>query len=370
VDLISLKMVGADPAGKNADPEACAKVVEDVLKAVDVPLIIWGTASVEKDEEVLKKIAEECQGENLILGPVEDKNHKGIGAAAMGFGHTVISSSPIDVNLAKQCNILLENLGMPMDRIIVDPTTGGLGYGLEYSYSVMERIRMAALAQGDYSAVEERVRSLVPKAESIAISETPIEGILMVQVSGDIVYMTADGGYMFQGRVVNMDTREDLTESAKSEVRRELLAGVDTTKQISFSPEEPTYDLMVFTDIDCGYCRKLHAQVDGYNENGIAIHYMAFPRAGIGSRSYEKAVAVWCADDQQEAMTQAKLGGEPDPDECENPIAEQYQLGQALGVTGTPALLTADGTLIPGYVPPEQLRERLDKMAGTAPAAE
>jgi len=229
---------------------------------------------------------------------------------------------------------------------------------------------LAALAQGDYSAVEERIRTLAPNAKEIAISETPIEGILMVQVSGDIVYMTADGGYMFQGRVVNMDTREDLTESAKSEVRRELLAGVDATKQISFSPEEPTYDLMVFTDIDCGYCRKLHAQVDGYNENGIAIHYMAFPRAGIGSRSYEKAVAVWCADDQQEAMTQAKLGGEPDPDECENPIAEQYQLGQALGVTGTPALLTADGTLIPGYVPPEQLRERLDKMAGTAPAAE
>jgi acetyl-CoA decarbonylase/synthase complex subunit delta len=116
---------------------------------VDVPLIIWGTANVEKDEEVLKKIAEECQGENLILGPVEDKNHKGIGAAAMGFGHTIISSSPIDVNLAKQCNILLENLGVPMERLIIDPTTGGLGYGLEYSYSVMERIRMAALAQGD-----------------------------------------------------------------------------------------------------------------------------------------------------------------------------------------------------------------------------
>jgi acetyl-CoA decarbonylase/synthase complex subunit delta len=116
---------------------------------VDVPLIIWGTASVEKDEEVLKKIAEECQGENLILGPVEDKNHKGIGAAAMGFGHSIIASSPIDVNLAKQCNILLENLGMPLDRMIIDPTTGGLGYGLEYSYSVMERIRMAALAQGD-----------------------------------------------------------------------------------------------------------------------------------------------------------------------------------------------------------------------------
>ncbi len=148
-EMIVLQLKSTDPNGEDASAEDAAATVKKVLGAVDVPLIIWGTASVEKDEEVLKKIAEECQGENLILGPVEDKNHKGIGAAAMGFGHTIISSSPIDVNLAKQCNILLENLGVPMDRLIIDPTTGGLGYGLEYSYSVMERIRMAALAQGD-----------------------------------------------------------------------------------------------------------------------------------------------------------------------------------------------------------------------------
>jgi acetyl-CoA decarbonylase/synthase complex subunit delta len=148
-EMIVLQLKSTDPNGEDASADDAVASVKKVLGAVSVPLIIWGTANTEKDEEVLKKIAEECQGENLILGPVEDKNHKGIGAAAMGFGHTVISSSPIDVNLAKQCNILLENLGMPMDRMIVDPTTGGLGYGLEYSYSVMERIRMAALAQGD-----------------------------------------------------------------------------------------------------------------------------------------------------------------------------------------------------------------------------
>ena len=148
-DMVVLQLKSTDPNGNDASADDAAATVKKVLGAVDVPLIVWGTASVEKDEEVLKKIAEECQGKNLILGPVEDKNHKGIGAAAMGFGHTVISSSPIDVNLAKQCNILLENLGMSMDKMIIDPTTGGLGYGLEYSYSVMERIRMAALAQGD-----------------------------------------------------------------------------------------------------------------------------------------------------------------------------------------------------------------------------
>jgi acetyl-CoA decarbonylase/synthase complex subunit delta len=148
-EMIVLQLKSTDPNGNDASADDAVASVKKVLGAVSVPLIIWGTANVEKDEAVLKKIAEECQGENLILGPVEDKNHKGIGAAAMGFGHTVIASSPIDVNLAKQCNILLENLGMPMDRMIVDPTTGGLGYGLEYSYSVMERLRMAALAQGD-----------------------------------------------------------------------------------------------------------------------------------------------------------------------------------------------------------------------------
>jgi len=229
-------------------------------------------------------------------------------------------------------------------------------------------VSLSATAADEYSAVEERIRALAPNATSIAISETPIEGILMVQIGGDVIYATADGRYMIQGRVIDLDTREDLTEGAKSGMRRELLTSIDTSKQISFAPEKPEYELTVFTDIDCGYCRKLHAQVEEYNEQGIAIRYMAFPRAGIGSRSYEKFVAVWCSDDQQAAMTQAKGGAEPDPLQCENPIANQYQLGQELGVTGTPALLTPDGQLIPGYVPPEQLRQRLDKMAMAAPA--
>ncbi len=148
-EMIALQLKSTDPNGNDASPADAAAIVKKVLGAIDVPLIVWGTANVQKDEEVLKKIAEVCQGENLIIGPVEDKNHKGIGAAAMGFGHTIISSSPIDVNLAKQVNILLENLGVSLDRVIVDPTTGGLGYGMEYSYSVMERLRMAALNQGD-----------------------------------------------------------------------------------------------------------------------------------------------------------------------------------------------------------------------------
>ncbi len=148
-EMIVLQLKSTDPNGNDANPADASGTVKKVLEAIDVPLIIWGTANIEKDEAVLKQISEDHQGQNLILGPVEDKNHKGIGASAMAYGHTLISSSPIDVNLAKQVNILLENLGVPMEKVIIDPTTGGLGYGLEYSYSVMERLRMAALAQGD-----------------------------------------------------------------------------------------------------------------------------------------------------------------------------------------------------------------------------
>ncbi len=148
-DMIVLQLKSIDPNDKDASPEEAAATVKKVADAVDVPLVVWGCANPQKDEDVLKKVAEVCQDKTLTIGPVEDKNHKGIGAAAMGYGHTIISSSPIDVNLAKQVNILLENLGVAADRMIIDPTTGGLGYGLEYSYSVMERLRMAALTQGD-----------------------------------------------------------------------------------------------------------------------------------------------------------------------------------------------------------------------------
>ena len=148
-EMVVLQLKSTDPNANDASPDDAAATVKKVSEAVDVPLIVWGSANPQKDEEVLKKISEKCQGKNLTIGPVEDKNHKGIGASAMGYGHTVVSSSPIDVNLAKQVNILLENLGVSMDHIIIDPTTGGLGYGLEYTYSVMERLRMAALTQGD-----------------------------------------------------------------------------------------------------------------------------------------------------------------------------------------------------------------------------
>ena len=148
-DMIVLQLKSTDPNGMDGSAEEAAETVKKVLDAIDVPLVVWGTANNQKDEEVLKKISEVCEGSNLALAPVEEGNHKGVGASALGYNHTVVASSPIDVNLAKQLNVLLGNLGVQSDKMLIDPTTGGLGYGLEYSYSVMERIRMAALTQED-----------------------------------------------------------------------------------------------------------------------------------------------------------------------------------------------------------------------------
>ena len=148
-DLIVVQLKGTDPNGRDTSPEETLEVAKKVLDAVDVPVIFWGTANNQKDEAVLRKLSEALQGKNVALGPVEEANHKGVGASALGYGQLIVASSPIDVNLAKQLNILLGNLGVQSDKIIIDPTTGGLGYGLEYSYSVMERIRMAALTQED-----------------------------------------------------------------------------------------------------------------------------------------------------------------------------------------------------------------------------
>ena len=148
-EMIALQLASTDPNAQNVSAEQAVDVTKKVLAAIDVPLIVWGTANMEKDRAVLKMVAEECAGEDLILGPVEEATHKVLGAAAIAYQHTIAASTPIDINLAKQLNILLGNLGLPDERILVDPTVASLGYGLDYCYSVIERDRMAALTQED-----------------------------------------------------------------------------------------------------------------------------------------------------------------------------------------------------------------------------
>jgi acetyl-CoA decarbonylase/synthase complex subunit delta len=148
-EMVALQLASTDPNAQDTPAEQAVEVTRKVAAAIEVPLIVWGSANLEKDTQVLKMIAEECAGENLILGPVEEGSYKALGAASLAYQHTIAASTPIDINLAKQLNILLGNLGVPDERILVDPTVGSLGYGLEYCYSVMERDRMAALTQED-----------------------------------------------------------------------------------------------------------------------------------------------------------------------------------------------------------------------------
>ncbi len=162
-EIIALQLTSADPNGLDRDVEEVVRTVKDVSDAVDVPLIVWGCANDEKDGVLLRRVAEVCEGRNLAIGPLSDKNYKQIGAMAIGYNHSVLASSPIDVNLGKQLNILLGNLGVPDERILMDPTTGGLGYGLEYTYSVIERDRMAALTQEDVKLQYPVVCNLAPE---------------------------------------------------------------------------------------------------------------------------------------------------------------------------------------------------------------
>lgn len=215
----------------------------------------------------------------------------------------------------------------------------------------------------DFSEIEARLASLVPNLQDLVIAETPLPGVLQVRIGSDIIYMTADGRYLIQGRVIDLETQRDLTESAMAAVRKERLQTLDQAEFVTFGNDEAEFDLLVFTDPDCGFCRRMHEKMDEYNALGIRIHYLAFPRAGQGSSTYNNMVSIWCADDPQGAMDIAKMGRTPRAATCDNPVMEQYRLGQALGVTGTPSLMTFDGDIIPGYVPPEQLRQRLEQYA-------
>ncbi len=198
------------------------------------------------------------------------------------------------------------------------------------------------------------------RSEPDHISESKIPNIYEVMYGTEVVYVSQDGKYFIAGDMINLDTRENITNLAKSGIRKTLLNKQDN-KPVVFKAKNEKHVLTVFTDIDCPYCAKLHREVPQLNEQGVTVKYLMFPRAGIGSPSYKKAVSMWCNDDQKQAMTDAKARKPIADKTCENPITAQYHLGQELGVTGTPALITSSGRLIPGYVPADRLVKMLEK---------
>ncbi|MCP5431433.1 MAG: DsbC family protein [Chromatiaceae bacterium] len=219
----------------------------------------------------------------------------------------------------------------------------------------------AQVDQATEQQIRNSLRVLLPGLQPDEIRSTPIANLYEVTFGTRLVYLTADGRYLVQGKLIDLETRAEITEARLGELKVAALAKIDESQMVIYGPDDAKYQITVFTDIDCGYCRKLHSEMEQYNAQGIRIRYLFYPRAGIPSPSYDKAVSVWCADDRKAAMDKAKAGGDVAARTCENPVAEQYALGQTMRIQGTPALILDDGEILPGYVPADKLRRALDQ---------
>jgi thiol:disulfide interchange protein DsbC len=201
------------------------------------------------------------------------------------------------------------------------------------------------------------LKRLPPGSKIDDLRAAPIPGMYEFSEGAEISYLTADGKYYIDGSVFDMDTHQNLTEGRKNAIRSSLLASIPESQMIIFSPKAPQYTISVFTDMDCGYCRKLHSEMAELNRLGVRVRYLAFPRSGPNTESWTKAQVVWCAANRNDTLTRAKLGGPLDMTKvCGNdPVAREYALGQSLGIRGTPAILTESGEYISGYLPPAEL---------------
>lgn len=218
----------------------------------------------------------------------------------------------------------------------------------------------ASAEAGDDAKARAAIARLVPDAAIESIAPAPMAGWYTAVVNGSDVYVSADGEYLMSGALWKVAQKENLTELARADRRREAIAAVPADHKISFAAEQPRHAVTVFTALDCGYCRKLHEQVAAYNQAGISIEYVLFPRGGLQSPAHQESVSVWCADDRRNALTLAKRGEPVEPKICPNPIAENLALAQKLGLTSTPTIVASDGTVMLGFVPPAELSQRLD----------
>lgn len=202
------------------------------------------------------------------------------------------------------------------------------------------------------------------------VAPSPLPGFVEIVTGGQVVYVSNDGKYMMQGSLYDLAAKKDVGESVLAGVRRDLLKRVPESDRIVFAAPNPKHTVVVFTDVECGFCRKFHSQIADYNKAGITVEYLAFPRAGIGSPDYDTMVSVWCSADRKKALTDAKNDRPIAKRNCSNPVADEYRLGQRAGLEGTPMILSEDGSVLGGYVSPEELQAALDELdAGQAPVA-
>ena len=215
-----------------------------------------------------------------------------------------------------------------------------------------------AAAQADTRA---DIAKKFPGATAEDVRPAPVPGLFELRRGGDIVYVTPDARYAFTGDLYDLGSNNNLSEARRRGLRQELLAAVPDSQTLVFSPQDPKYTISVFTDVDCGYCRKLHGEIKQYLDAGIEVRYLFFPRAGEGSDSYKKAVTVWCSDNRNQALTKAKKGENLPEKSCDNPVSAHMALGNQFGASGTPMIVTEKGSVLPGYVPASQLMQVLEQ---------
>jgi thiol:disulfide interchange protein DsbC len=220
---------------------------------------------------------------------------------------------------------------------------------------------MSSQGIADEAAIKKALSQFLPGANVESISPSEIKGLYEIIAGGNIFYASEDGRYLVQGQLYDTVDKKNITDTKLSAVRKAALEKVGDDKMIVFKPDNSKHTVSVFTDIDCGYCRKLHSEIDKYLAQGITVRYLFYPRAGKGSESYDKAVSVWCAKDQRKALTEAKKGGTLESKTCDNPVDEHMALGEAFGMSGTPMIITEKGNVLPGYVPAGQLAKILTK---------
>lgn len=218
----------------------------------------------------------------------------------------------------------------------------------------------SAFADDALDAVRDKISELFPEIQGEHVFTSPIDGWYTIRKGAIVAYVSADGRYLMQGDLIDLDAQVNLTETSRNDARRDLMAAYPEEQMIVFSPEEKRYSISVFTDIDCTFCRRLHNQIDEYLERGIEVRYLLYPRNGPTSPSWAKAEEVWCSSDRNAALTAAKGDRDFDTKECDpDAVSTHYAMGQDVGLTGTPALVFEDGTLVSGYLPPEQLEQAL-----------
>ncbi len=204
-------------------------------------------------------------------------------------------------------------------------------------------------------AVRDTASRLIPDFSESQVKPSPVTGLYEITFGPRLLYMSADGKFVIQGDIIDIARGENVSETTRKRVRVAAVDGLGEETMIVFAPPNPKSTITVFTDVTCPYCAKLHNELGKLNAAGIKLRYLAFPRAGIGSPGYDQMVSVWCADDPQAAMTNAKLGKKIEPKQCDNPVKQHYQLGQLLGISGTPTIILDDGSVIGGYVPSKTL---------------